>query len=162
MIKLPHYLLPYPRNFLTFNDVHYLIMRWITKYIRIPILVVLLFGTAQPSPNFFACTIRSHDLAKTRSYEHDCCKDDKPCAWQRNDYSKESIKAKPYLPCCESVVPYSSISEHWCSRVPNIILFISYLPNFDSSVGVLRITDWECTPPPKTLGIEILDLNLRI
>ena len=137
-------------------------MMSLTNYTRFPLLVALLFGTAQPSPNFFACTVRIHDVAEARTREHRYCNEAEPCTSQRNDRNHESIKARLYLPCCQSVVQYGSVSEHRRTNVPTIIHLILHLPNQKPSVGSLRILDRSLTPSPKTLGNEILNLNLRI
>ena len=137
-------------------------MNLLTVFIRIPILIVLLFGTAQPSPNFFACVIRAHDLARVRSSDHHCCKDTKSCATEASSRSKESIKARPYLPCCESVIPSTSVAEHRITKSPNVTLVSFGLLNIDFSLGTSRLIERYFTPPPKTSDKEILNLNLRI
>ena len=137
-------------------------MSWTKKYIQMPILSALIFGTAQSSPNFFACSLRLHDLANTCSQEHRRSVGDDPCPPQRNGHSRKAVETKPYLPCCESVVPFSSISEYRRTSTSTILLLISYPPKFNTSPGITRIVDKTFTPPPKTLGLEILDRMLRI
>ncbi len=135
------------------------VMRSSTKYLQLPIIVVLLFGVAQPSPNFLACTIRTHDLAAARPKQTHCCKPDDPCT---PHHEKESLRGKRYLPCCESVVPYNSTSEHVRVVLPTSDVAVVALLNFDVPQNAGHLASLAFSPPPKSPALEILDRNLRI
>jgi hypothetical protein len=132
------------------------------NYIRLPILVALLFGSVQPGANFFACTVRAHELATRRSCEDHCCKTVTTCESEHTTHTKETVKAKNYLPCCDSVIPFTSIAEQERNNIPHIILFVSSFSLFNSEIENFQITGGKSAPSPPATGKKILELNLRI
>jgi hypothetical protein len=132
------------------------------KCLQIPILLCLLFGSAQPGANFLACTVRMHDLARTTAGKDDCCGEEKASACTSTPDRAESIRARAYLPCCDSVVPFESVSEHLRNLPHHAIELVSFLPGLHFPPLPSQFVEWRVVPPPADVGGEILTLNLRI
>src|ERR1043165_3524902 len=84
------------------------VLHRLKKYLRCPLILCLLFGSAQPGANFLACTLRVHDLARTPPEQCRSC----GIAPSHRQSACASVKGRPFLPCCALVVPYSSTTEH--------------------------------------------------
>ena len=128
---------------------------------RLPIVVFLLFGSAQPSPNFLACTVTVYNITRANAPKDDCCRETEAQSSRLNPQC-ESFKAHKYFPCCESVIPFTSIAEHQRVSVQPESKFVSLLPEMQFPRLQLRTFGWKDVPSPTDVGKEILTLNLRI
>ncbi|HEY6192332.1 MAG TPA: hypothetical protein VI215_08430 [Bacteroidota bacterium] len=137
-------------------------MAYRNKYLRIPILLCLLFGSAQPSANFLACTVTIHRFARTVGRMVDCCKEARGCNARNTLCSTKSSPAQRPLPCCHSVVPFTSVSEQLRIGVPQPLQPVTLLPGCQSALLQPQLVEWKNVPPSPDVGVEILTLNLRI
>ena len=125
--------------------------------VRIPLLAVLLFGTAQPSANFFACAVRIHQLAEKGNCGDGCRHSTGPIRPGRG-----ALAAKPYIPCCASVLPFTSAAEKSPDSDHGRPAPIAILATVTAPEPHFRALRSVAESPPPNSGIEILDLSLRI
>jgi hypothetical protein len=137
-------------------------MMHLSKYLRLSVFFFLVLSSAQPSPNFLACTVRMQDLSLSTVPKDDCCGEVKRSASRQEPRVEESINARKYLPCCDSVIPFTSIAEHKQIIAHHSVTQASFFHVIQSRFVQPQIVEWCFVPPSPDVGKEILDLNLRI
>ncbi len=133
-----------------------------TKYARLLILFFLLVSSAQPSPNFLACTVWRSNAAAPEAPKDLCCADEKSPAPRHEPFVGASMNAHKELPCCGSVIPNTSVSEHHRIVVRDPVQCVTVVPEIRFPFHPSLAATWREVPPPTDVGKEILILNLRI
>jgi hypothetical protein len=132
------------------------------KYLHLLVLFFLVCSSAQPSPNFLACTVRIRDLARTTTQTQVCCCEVKRCSSRQDVNYAQSVKARKYLPCCESVIPFTSVSEHKRIVVQHAMIPALLFQGIQSLSLHPKIAERCSVPQPADVGKEILNRTLRL
>jgi hypothetical protein len=128
------------------------------RFLRAPLLALLLVASAEPSPNFLACTVWVSGAPQAEVPADRCCADEETPALPVS----ASVKAHPALPCCDTVIPNTSVSEHHRIVLHDPVRVATIVPALDLPLFQPLAFPWRVVPPPADVGKEILVLNLRI
>jgi hypothetical protein len=103
-----------------------------------------------------------HKLAHKVVPKDDCCSKGQGCAFLKCPVGSASISTRKAHPCCDSVVPFTSVSEHQRIVVEHLSGPAMILPGYQPSLLQSQFVEGKLVPPPADVGIEIITLILRI